>query len=76
MVERLRFSMAKSVSTNEAKDTCEAAAAAPTGQERPTSQPISTAYVVTAPPEVAGQWRLVNNSGGKQGDLLQSNSHQ
>ncbi|WIA15097.1 hypothetical protein OEZ85_001791 [Tetradesmus obliquus] len=63
IVERMRFTMARSVATDEAKRTCEAAAAA--DKEGPASrQPIKAAYVVTAPPEVAGEWRLVNNSRG------------
>lgn len=64
-MERMRFTMARSVATDEAKRTCEAAAAA--DKEGPASrQPIKAAYVVTAPPEVAGEWRLVNNSRGEK----------
>jgi hypothetical protein len=55
--------MARSLSTDEARATCEAAAAA-AGRERPASQLSGPGYRIAAPPEVAGEWRLVNNSRG------------
>jgi hypothetical protein len=67
MVERLRFSMAKSVTTDEAKDTCEAAAAPAAPATRQTAS-----YAAAAVPAEGGQWQIVRNRAGECGHVLYS----
>lgn len=58
IVERMRFAMARSVATNEAQNTCEAAAA-------PTDAPVDRqGFDFGTADATRGEWRVVRNRAG------------
>jgi hypothetical protein len=63
MMERLRFSMAKSAATQEARDTCEAAAA-PVSDDAGLRQTSTDRGFGTAE-AVNGEWQIIRDSNGK-----------
>ncbi|KAF6264287.1 hypothetical protein COO60DRAFT_1698359 [Scenedesmus sp. NREL 46B-D3] len=60
MVERVRFAMARSAPTDEARETCSAAAAPAAPEARPAGN-----YTAAAVPAVGGEWRLIRNRAGR-----------
>jgi hypothetical protein len=74
MMERLRFSMAKSAATQEATDTCEAAAA-PVSDDAGLRQAdtggfssagnFSAAGDFSTANAVSGEWRVIRNRAGE-----------
>jgi hypothetical protein len=58
IVERMRFSMARTLTTDEARDTCEAAAA-------PTDAASRQASTISAANAVSGEWRIIRNGAGE-----------
>jgi hypothetical protein len=59
-MDLLRFTLAPSVATHEAADTCASAADPAVPEARQAGE-----YTVTAAPAVAGQWQLIRNSEGE-----------
>jgi hypothetical protein len=60
MMERIRFTMARSLSTDEARATCEAAAAPAAPESRQAGN-----YSAAGVPSVDGEWRIIRNRAGK-----------
>jgi hypothetical protein len=64
LIDLLRFTLAPSVATQEAADTCASAAEPAVPEARQAGE-----YTVTAAPAVAGQWQLIRNSEGQSIEL-------